>query len=129
MGEPCVEWNREWIKSHPESHLAGYWETLYGRSKMFVNTSCETTAYAYLWKMGFDVNKFESAEFPSLREASNDAGPILVDVDEGDHYFVFHRGHVVESYFKQYGPRRVEFSEEFNSKYGNSDLVFYKLKA
>ena len=128
MKGPCKEWNREYIAAHPKSFLATCLHIFHGGSQSFVDTCCEITARAYLWKHGVEDDDLAVAEFGSIREAARSGGLVLAEVDEGEHWFVLHEGMVVESFFKKRAPRRFEIDANFEHEYKTAEIVYYVKK-
>ena len=113
--KPIVQWNRDYINAHPGSDLAVCKTLLHPNDPdMFVDTCCEITAMAILWKLGF-TRVQPNDDVASFRDAERLSPTFMVVFDEGEHILLTHDGFVYQSYYKHYTVRAVPITEDIRA--------------
>jgi hypothetical protein len=99
---PCVEWNREYIEAHPNSYLAQCKNIIHANDpERFVDTCCEITVAAILWKLG--ISCLETRGNISITDITE---PIfIINFDDGEHVLIVVNGVVYQSYYYKYTVR------------------------
>ncbi len=78
-----------------------------------------------MWKIGVPVEECVFHELASLREAVKNEKLVVVEVDEGEHWFLIVEGYIIESWYGKYGPRVFECNDAFVREYENNELAYY----
>ena len=116
--------NRDFLREHPGHWLALTHTVMHGGSDRFATTGCAVTAHATMWRIGIEVDSCVPHDYASLRDAVRDSKLAVAEVDGGDHWFVIVEGHIVESWWKKYGPRVFRCTEDFLREYENQPIEY-----
>lgn len=122
LGTPNAQLNHDFLRNHPTHWLAFTHQFIHQKSERFASTSCAVTAHAVLWKLGFEIEDCVGRKFATLKEAVQNLPIVVVEVNDGDHWFLVVENHVVESSWNEYGPRIFECTDEFLEKYESKNV-------
>jgi hypothetical protein len=124
VGVPDAETNRRFLRENPDHWLALTHKIMHGGSDRFADMACAVTAHATMWRIGVPVEGCVPYEPASLREAVKNEKLVVAEVDGGDHWFLIVEGHIVESWWKKYGPRVFVCDDAFLREYETNEIEY-----
>lgn len=96
--------NEKWLQANKDHYLYMTWETLRRFHRVFAKTSCEVTAN----RLAEELSGKPLGEWKAM-DIVDPLLPFYVIDFQDSHMAVVHNGHVYESYYGKFYPRKTPF--------------------